>query len=262
MKQKPILTGFFASPWVMLFFMLALLSSCTWLVAPPVDEQAARQLIGTLAAQNADLNQFKGLLNLKVEEKGRTLAGRAAWAAVIPNRLRVEWLNMMGQPIASLAGDGRTLTYRIHGDDTIHRLRQSRDVLDKIIHIPIGVDDMVTLLAGRPLLPSYAVAREMPSEGDGRVIVLKNRWHRTVACFWLNGSDELHEQETYNADGTLRYRLVWNDWNKRGAFVVPKRILVESGTGGKVALSIQRFWPNVPIAPSSFVIKSPVESDM
>ncbi|MEJ2041127.1 MAG: hypothetical protein P8X55_19695 [Desulfosarcinaceae bacterium] len=212
--------------------MLALLSSCTWLVAPPVDEQAARQLIGTLAAQNADLNQFKGLLNLKVEEKGRTLAGRAAWAAVIPNRLRVEWLNMMGQPIASLAGDGRTLTYRIHGDDTIHRLRQSRDVLDKIIHIPIGVDDMVTLLAGRPLLPSYAVAREIPSEGDGR------------------------------ADGTLRYRLVWNDWNKRGAFVVPKRILVESGTGGKVALSIQRFWPNVPIAPSSFVIKSPVESDM
>ena len=248
--------------WVWLIFLPTALNNCTWLVAPPADDQAARQLISSLALQNSDLEQAKGLLNVKLEAKGAAITGRAAWAASVPNRLRIEWLNMVGQPVASLAGDGRTLTIRTNKDKTVHRLRQSRTALDQVIHIPIGVEDLVAVLAGRPLLPDFVSAQEMPAKGDERIIVLKNRWHMAVARFWLDGAGQLIKQEIYEADGTLRYRLVWLAWNKDGAFVVPKKVMVEAGSGQILTLSMERFWPNTRFSPEMFIIQDPAESDL
>jgi outer membrane biogenesis lipoprotein LolB len=259
-KKRPI--GAFPVIWVLTVLTLVLLDSCTWLVAPPADEQDARQLISSLAMQNAGLEQAKGLLNLKLEAKSTTLVGRAAWVAAVPNRLRIEWLNTMGQPVARLAGDGRTLTIQTLEDNKIHHLRQSRTALHPLIHLPIGIEDLVAVLAGRPLLPAYVAAQEKPSEGDGRMVILKNRWHRPLARFWFNGADELLRQEIYETDGALRYRLVWLAWNRSGSFAVPEKVLLQAGTGETLTLSMERFWPNARFQPQTFVIEDPAESDM
>ena len=84
-----------------LILSLFFLSSCTWLIAPPKEEIAARQIVDSLADRNNGLMQFKGLLNLGLKTTEKKVFGRAAWVAAVPNRLRVEWLSMMGQPLLS-----------------------------------------------------------------------------------------------------------------------------------------------------------------
>ena len=240
---------------VLVVLSMVFLNHCAWLVAPPADDQAARQLMNSLAARNAGLEQVKGLLNLRLEAKGRVLTGRAGWAAAVPDRLRIEWLNMMGQPVASLAGDGQTLTIHNYHENTIHHLRQSRSVLDQLIHLPIGIEDLVAVLVGRPLMPAYVAAQEKPLNEDERTIVLKNRWHMPLTRFWFNGAGELLRQEVYEPDGALRYRLKWLAWNKSGAYTVPKKVLVETDSGDTLTLSMERFLPNAQFQPETFVIK-------
>lgn len=255
MNQCKCRIGSFPVRLVLMMLAMVLLHHCTWLVAPPVDDQAARQLMNSLAMQNAGLEQVKGLLNLKLEAKGASLSGRAGWAAAVPDRLRVEWLNMMGQPVASLAGDGQTLTIHNYHENTIHHLRQSRSALDQLIHLPIGIEDLVAVLVGRPLMPAYVAAQQTSLKGNERTIVLKNRWHMPLTRFWFNETGELLRQEVYETDGALRYRLKWLAWNKSGAYTVPKKVLVETDSGETLTLSMERFWPNAQFQPETFVIK-------
>ena len=137
-----------------------LLSGCAWIVQPPQDDPQARALIEELDGRNPGLQNFKGMSHARFATQGRTLSGRIAWVAALPDRLRLEWLNPTGQPLTSVAADGRTLTVLNHHEQERYILRQSPDVLKDVIHVPIGIEDFLTLLAGRPLIPEYDAAEQ------------------------------------------------------------------------------------------------------
>jgi outer membrane biogenesis lipoprotein LolB len=235
-----------------------ILSGCAWLIKPPQDHGDARAIVERYSHLNADLRQFKGLGHLQMLSKAQTLSGRVAWAAALPDKLRVEWLNALGQPLMSLAGDGDTIAI-VHIDEAkVHYLRQSDTALEPLVHIPMGIKDFLVLLAGRPPLPAHAAAQMSDEKGAPDVVTLKNRWSDTVAEIQLDDSHrQIKSLIVYARDKAVRYRIHWEQWQNIQEHALPRKVMIEAGTGERIVLTLDRYWLCVELPDSTFVLTLP-----
>jgi outer membrane biogenesis lipoprotein LolB len=236
--------------------MLAvLITGCTALWKPPVDDARARFLLGRLAVQNDKLKQFKGLAKIRMEAPGAIHSGRIAYAAVRPDKLRVELLNTLGTPLDSLAGDGEYITIRSHVKHKHFRMRQSHRALEGVLQLPLGLEDLLLLLSGRVPLPVHAAATIAEPDGPLEVVVLKSRWHAVVARLRFDArSHQIRGLASYDGKGALQYDIQWHQWKKIKGFTLPAKVAIESASHQRLLLWMDRFWPNPAIAPSIFVL--------
>ena len=235
--------------------VLALSTGCVQMFKPPADDAYARLVIGRLLEQNNELIQFKGLANVQMKDAGRLRSGRIAFAAVRPDRMRVELLNTMGVPLTSLTGDGDHISILSHTDKKHYRIRQSRTALEPVVHLPIGIEDLQSLLSGGVPLPSHAFARFMESDGPDEVVVLKNRWHGVVSKLRVDSeTHQIRNMQVFDGEGQLQYQIHWHQWKKNGDFTLPSKVTIESLSHQSLELVVVRFWPNAEVAPSTFVL--------
>jgi outer membrane biogenesis lipoprotein LolB len=236
------------------------LSGCARLVSPPRDQAQARAVVDHLTAANGDLAQFKGIGHLRLEAKGQVLSGRMAWAAAPPEKLRVEWLNMLGQPMTSLAGDGHHITIVSINDRKLHRLKQKEKALDDVIQVPMGIEDLIALIAGRPPLPGHAAAWLVLDRENTQFIELKDRWANTVASIQVDKPRRQPRAMTvYSGNGTMKYRIEWTRWQELDSRRLPRQILIEAGSGQRVHLNLERYWLDVALPLETFVLTAPDE---
>ncbi len=239
--------------------VLLALNGCAWILKPPPDDQYARQMVEKLYAYNSELKQFKSLAKTRVESSERKLAGRVALAAAAPNQMRVEWLNIMGQPLISLAGDGRTISIISHSGKRIYRRRQSPTALEPLIQIPMGIEDLQNLLAGRPPLSNFVSAQLVEKHDAVDVIALKNRWHSTLARLHIDRSQQqVQMMRNYDTDGTLHYQIDWLQWQTIKGYTIPRKVMVSAASGIRLTFTVERFWPDVDLPASTFVLSLPV----
>lgn len=236
-------------------FLLVLLTGCAQLFKAPVDDAYARLVIERLLEQNEGLTQFKGLANVQMKDEGRLRSGRIAFAAVRPDRMRVDLLNTMGVPLTSLAGDGDHISIVSHIDKKHYRIRQSRTALEPVIHLPIGIEDLQSLLSGRVPLPSHAFARFVETDGPEEIVVLKNRWHVIVSKLRVDSkTHQIQDMQVFDGQGQLLYQIHWHQWKENGEFSLPSKVTIESLSHESLELVVVRFWPNAEVAPSTFVL--------
>lgn len=237
---------------------LMIFDGCSWILKPPEDHLYARRMVEKIRAHNAELKQFKGLAQTRMETSQKKLSGRVAMAAVLPNKLRVEWLSIIGQPLISLAGDGRTITIISHRDQSIYRRRQSSTALEPLIQIPIGIEDLQNLIAGRPLLPDFISAQLVEKRNNADVIALKNRWHSTLARLQIDRSlQQIQRMRAYDTDGGLHYQIDWLQWQTVKGYTVPRKVMISAATGDRLTFTLDRFWPDVDLPPSTFELSLP-----
>jgi outer membrane biogenesis lipoprotein LolB len=240
---------------LLMIYLLVLSTGCVKLFKAPEDDAYARIVIGRLLAQNEELTRFKGLAKVKMTDEGRSRSGRIAFAAVRPDRMRVELLNTMGTPLTSLAGDGDHISILSHIDKKHYRIRQSRKALESVIHLPIGIEDLQSLLAGLVPLPPYAFARFEETDGPEDVVVLKNRWHGTVSRLRVDSrTHQIQNMQVFNGEGQLYYQIHWHQWHENGEFTMPSKVTIESLSHQSLELVMDRFWPNAQVAPSTFML--------
>lgn len=248
--------------WIVLSLWLSVasifLSSCGWLVRAPQDQTLARMQVQFMTEANRDLNQFKGIGNLRLETKGQVLSGRMAWAVAMPDKLRVEWLNMLGQPLSSLAGDGKAITIRAMGDRKLHRIKQSEKALTDVIHVPVGIEDLTSLLAGRLPSTDHAAAWIVQDGDADQRIELKNRWAVTVASILVDKQRRRPRSMTvYTSEGTLKYQIQWVRWQEIDERSLPRQIQMEAAGGERVTMNLDRYWFDVVLPPATFVLTVP-----
>lgn len=240
---------------LLMIYLLVLSTGCVKLFKVPEDDAYARMVIGRLLAQNEELIRFKGLAKVKMNDGGRSRTGRIAFAAVRPDRMRVELLNSMGTPLTSLAGDGDHISILSHVDKKHYRIRQSRTALEPVIHLPIGIEDLQSLLSGIVPLPPYAFARIEETDGPEDVVILKNRWHGTVSRLQVDSkTHQIQNMQVFDGEGQLHYQIHWHQWNEDGKFTLPSKVTIESLSHQSLELVVDRFWPNAQIAPSTFIL--------
>jgi outer membrane biogenesis lipoprotein LolB len=235
----------------LIVILLMWISGCSWLVAPPEDNEPAHAMLQRLMERNSTLQQFKGLLHAQVETQGQPVSGRVAYAAITPNRLRLEWLNPMGQPLTSVAGDGKTLVIVSHVEKKRYILHQSPTVLEDLIHVPMGIEDLVTLLVGRPLVPDFMSVQQMgDSIRDG--IRLQNRWRCTLAELHSDSEGRLVQESIFDSEGILLYRIHWLNWQTMEQYTVPQRFQIVMASGESIDIRIDRLVPASNLGPSTF----------
>jgi hypothetical protein len=231
---------------------------CSWMIRPPVDDMAARRMVDAAAAHNGDLKRYKGLARVRVEYEGRKMTGRVALAAQAPDRMRVEWLTSLGQPLTSLAGNGKTLSVVSYSTRKFYRFRQSADALKTVVHIPLGIDELFDILSGRPPLPVFAAAGLDRQEERPDGVSLKNRWHGVVARLGIDPESGLVEtMKTYDGAGSWRYRVIWKTWMSRGAYTLPASVEIATPAGERLVLDMERFWPDAELDPAMFDLVAP-----
>jgi len=240
-----------------LFVVMFILNGCARLFPAPVNDAAAVALLSRLEQNNSQLDQFKGIMRLRIESNRQDFSGRAAWAADAPSQLRVELLNMLGQPITSMAANGSELKIISRPDSKTYRLQQTRTSLEPLIEIPFGVDDLISLLAGRIPLPDHAAVL-MSREGSAEEsIELVNRWHATVARLYLDNSGKPRQLKVYNDQGDQAYRIDWIQWQTVDALILPRELELHGIDKQSAWMLIDRFWPQDQLPPSTFELPSP-----
>jgi outer membrane biogenesis lipoprotein LolB len=233
-------------------------SGCATLWGPPQEDIEASRLINRVRNHNTQLKQYKALANVSVDTNGNTLSGRVAMAAVMPDRLRLEWLSAVGQPLTRLAGDGKQISIAVPGEIGIRRMPQTSASLRPLIQIPIGIEELQSLTTGRPKLPEFAAAQIVSQDDQRVVIALKDRWHRLLAKIDVDPNrGRLMRMENLDWNEEPLYVIYWKKWKLAGQYEIPKRVELTTPSGQRLELSMARVWPNVDVPPSLFQLTSP-----
>lgn len=244
--------------WMTFIFVAGLilpLTGCGWLIKPPEDQPQARHYIETATALNSGLNRYKGLAQAHLHTQSQSIKGRIALAAAAPNRMRVEWLSAMGQPLTSLAGDGEIITVISHAEGKRYQLPQLRTALERMVHIPIGIEELLSILAGRPPLPDHTAAQMDPRDARGETILIKNRWRVRVARLHVDRSNgRIKLLEAYDDQGSGRYQVEWRQWRTLGDYTLPKQVIIRTSSKNVLTLVMDRFWPDAEVAPEMFIL--------
>ena len=233
-------------------------TGCAHLWPPLEDDAFARRVLQRLEDNNSGLTQFKALGHIRMESEEGTQSGRVAMASVVPGKLRADWLNMMGQPLASVAGDGETISIWSPTDSKVHRLPQSSNSLAKLIHIPLGIDAFQKIIIGRPPLPSHKAVQLKDSHDDVDVLSLRNRWRTEVAVIRVDRpTGRILDMKVFDGQGRLQYETRWLQWRSQGKYLLPAKISLESHTRQRLSLTVDRFWPDADVSSSVFVLNPP-----
>jgi len=269
-----------------LFIVTFFLSACT-ILAPRVSERPkdpialeAEKTLSTLKNQNLKLKTFKGVGNIKFRgSKKKDVAGRIAWVASAPDRIRISLSSVSGQPMISVASDGQWLYLISHSSGDFYKKPATASSMKRLFTIPVKTEDMVDILAGRVPIHSYdsavltdnrsqvysteghTVSTRNGGEGSGQngyVLVLKKKWGDILEKIYLDEKKKnVHKVEMFDATGTLAYRVEFDGMRAINGYRVPSRLLISNSDGSGFQLDVDRYWPDASVSPSVFVLTPP-----
>jgi outer membrane biogenesis lipoprotein LolB len=245
---------------LMAAFALAafLLSACSFL-PPRKPTPEADALLARLIDANQDLMDFKGIGNLKLTHEGQVQSARLAFAGSIPAKLRLDVMGSPGQHLASLASDGKWFYMLFYQEDRFYKQRVSDSALERLVALPVTVLDILDILAGRVPIRTHRTADLMDNrKGNGYILELKSQWGRTRQRIFVDDRREaVVGYEIVNDNGSLAYRVDIIESQIVDGHRVPKLLAIADDKDERLDLKVERFWANVAIAPSGFVLQAP-----
>jgi hypothetical protein len=248
-----------------------LLSACAGINAglpgkPPQEAELgkisdAKILLATLETENERLKTFKGIGKIRVYHHGKIqIDQRVAWLGFEPDNLSIAVL-ISGYPAIKVASDGKWFYYlEAQGDQTVFKKVPATNAnLKRIISIAIPCNDVLTLLAGRAPIRTYNAAYLNKDEsGSGYVLVLKKRWWGIIEkIYYDQDKSHVRQIEIFNRAGALIYRAIFEEMQNVQGYQVPLRLKISNEDGASVELNIDRYWADVDVSPSMFVLTPP-----
>lgn len=243
---------FFCRP--LLFFAVVFFAAgCARLIQPPEDQPRARALLDIHTEANHDLNRFKGLGRVHLVMPDVNMAGRLAIAAEMPDKMRLELLSALGQPLLRLAADGKTMSIYSSQTSKVHELKQTDTVLERIVHIPITIESLLSVLAGRLPIYESSAARILQENSTHVVVALQDRWSATLATFEVDlQTRQVSRFTAFGPDDSVRYRINWLQWQRVQGYLLPYEMEIAFNDVHGMKLTMDRYWCNVPLPDGIF----------
>lgn len=229
---------------------------------PEPPDAAARAVLATLNGHNAGLKNFKGIGKIKVWQKGNlTIDERVAWIGSETSKISIVLL-IGGYPAVKMASDGQWFYYYevAAGKKPIYRkMAASNASMKRIISISIQTNDVLSLLAGRvPIREHQAAILEQQEAAPGYVLALKRRWWGVTEKIYLDETKmRVRQVEFYNRSESLIYRARFDEMQTINGYSVPVRLSISNGDDADFELDVHRFWADIAVSPSMFVLKPP-----
>ncbi len=218
----------------------------------------ARKILLELETTNNKLKTFKGLGKIKLWNKGKLQTSRAAWIGSRQGKLRIDLFSVPGQPFVSLSSDGKHLYLISHSKHRFFKKRSTDAGLEKIILIPVKSIDIISLLTGRtPVYEHNSVGIERDDSGTGYVLILKNSRASIIERIYLDESKtKVYKVEMFDSSGILVYRALFDRMQNINGYRVPLKLMILNDDV-VFSLSIDKYWTDVNVLPSMFVLAPP-----
>ncbi len=222
--------------------------------APESDEIS--RLISSLQQRNAAVSTYKGIGNVKLWNNKHVISSRAAWIGDSPLKLRLEMLGIHGGPIASVAINGQNFYYYSHADKKYYARPLTDDGLKPFVSFPLPVEVVTHLLMGRIPVYAYRAAKimENPSQ-EGYILTLVSKDAKKAQKIFLNSETTgMFRIEYYEKNGSLAVSAALSDHRRVASFEIPFAITISDGKGSGLKMDIDRYWTDVAVEPSVFVL--------
>lgn len=221
----------------------------------------SRNILSNLALLNKDLKTYKGLGKLKLwTQTKQPVHERFAWVASKPNSIGIV-IMVSGQPILRFSTDGKYIYFLDlnRPKESFKKIRVKKAGLDKLVSIPISVEDIVMLLAGQTPMRQHTHSILVPDKNkNGFIILLEDKRYRVIEKIFINKSkDKVKNVEIYYPNGELVYRANFEEMLDHNKFTVPSRLSVRNDKGDGFLITVNRFIENAAISTSAFIINPP-----
>jgi hypothetical protein len=259
-----------AVPALAMLMAVAVLSGCAILPesvgVPPAEDDAspsaaeARRVVDQLQKANEGLQNFKGVGRLTIRRDGKVqMDERVAWVGSAPRKLSVV-LFAAGFPAVRMAGDGEWLYYQ-DGEAPnapVKKVRASDPDLKRLLSIPVQFSDILALMRGRIPIREHRSARLQPlASGNGYVLLLMRTWGVHQKIFLDETQSVVRQTEVYDSSGELMFQANFIEMQLVDGYKVPLRLVVSNHEKVVVQMVVERYWADVPVTPSMFVLGSP-----
>jgi len=231
-------------PVMIIILGAVLLTGCSGLfhrTSEPEDLAAmaeARMVLLALGSQNDKLTSFKGIGKIKVWQKGeKRIDERIAWIGSETVKLSIVVL-ISGHPAIKMASDGKWFYYyeARPGEPLYKKIPATDATLQRIVAVPIQPIDIIV----------------------GYVLVLEKRWYGIIEKIYLDEDKiQVRQIEFFNRSGSLIYRARFDEMQAVNKYQVPTRLSISSDEGMGFQLEVQKYWADVPVSPSMFVLDPP-----
>ncbi len=251
-----------------LFVCLVATGGCARMIAAnlnaPYDaavREEARNLLESVLANNPIPTTFKGIGNINLTQDSTTQRTRMAWAASVPDNVRIELLTPYGQPAVSVSSDGRFVYVVLHQDKKFYKRKVGEASFEQFLTVPIGPEEVVSILGGRPPVIEYSFVSRIESEtAPGPVIVVQESWWGNYEKIFLSEDGKrIVGVEVFSGAGELKYKVVYDGFEKAGRFSVPSGVVLSNGEGAEARLIVSRFWADAEVSPAAFVLEPPAK---
>jgi hypothetical protein len=209
---------------------------------------------------NAALQTFKGIGQIEwIDTDGLQQKTRLAWLCRLPDKLRVELLDITGRPAISLSSDGHYYYYYSRIDRQYEKTASNDFDLEPLVSLSIDAAEALTLMAGRfPMLPGDDSSLSRPDSASGWVLELTDGWFGEKQKFYLDETGSaIYKLEVFDPWGDLRYRAELAAFKTLGGYRIPTRIILSDDTRARVALRTDRFWPDIATEDTVFLLPPP-----
>jgi hypothetical protein len=269
MNRKPIIL--FVRHLALILTLLLALSACAGISSrlsgeAPEERDAANvaeagRLIALLESQNNALHDFKGIGKLKVRNNGKVqIDERVAWVGSKPQKISIAIL-ISGFPAVKMASDGKWFYYLEVQDDKHYfkKIKASDASLKPLIEIPIYPHDIITLLAGQVPLPEHHAAYlKTDAETGNAVLILRRKWWGIVEKIYFDDTKtRVRQIEVFTRNGSLAYRIAFHNIKQINQYRIPFQLRISSPEGVDCTLDTVKYWPDVPVSHSMFVLLPP-----
>jgi hypothetical protein len=133
-------------------------------------------------------------------------------------------------------------------------MKQSPTALDRLIHVPIGVHDLIDILCGRPSLPEFYAAQMAFTQNEVCSVNLLSRWGTQVADLSSNDTHRIKQMNIFDMHGAVQYQVHWDRWRNWDRYVLPGKISVMTGQGDQVTIELEHLWTDVILDSATFML--------
>lgn len=140
-----------------LLVLTVLLASCAPPPKPvPMLPDLEQKLLGQLRDSGRTFSSLEGLAKVEVVAPERKVSTNQILFAEKPGRLRTEILSPFGTPLMLIATDGQELTAYLPGDGLFYRGEATDANIQRLLRIPLRLDDLVDIVLYAPPLFDYS----------------------------------------------------------------------------------------------------------
>ncbi len=229
---------------------------------PPVESENnhAGKVLAILENQSNTPHTFKGIGKLRIVDREKSIATRIAWIGSKPEKIFIQSLNPLGQPLETFSYDGKHIYFLSSiMKNRFYKRRSSNPNMEKIISIPIKAGDVLSFLSGSvPLYKHKTAILEKEESQEGYVLALKKKRRKIVEKIYFNSSKtDVLKVELFDSSGILLYRMVFDKMQNIEGYSVPLRLTISNDDHVNITLDIERYWADVPVDSSVFELSDP-----